>query len=238
LAYQAWFKPHLELLDSARAPTFPSAPAGRGIDSEPHRDDRPASRDPNARTPSRGLFVASGPEAPGLHLQVPNLHLNRCFACSSVSVWLADALIVPAAPANVQAATDVPDEVRALFDEAAKVVDASPPAAAALLRLALQKLLVVLGGSGKNLSLDVSSLGKKGLDTRIQRAMEGLRVIGGDAVPPGHIHIQDDRAVAMRLFQLVNLIVNTMITQPRLIDAVMSSANSLKEAALLRAQGE
>jgi hypothetical protein len=240
LAYQAWFKAHLELLDTARAPRFPDAALIKSIENDTgqSKEERAQSRDHYARVQSRALFISTSQSVDGLHLEIPNLHLNRCFGCSSVSVWIADALVAPAAAGSVQAAADVPEDVRVVFDEAAKVIDSSPAAAAALLRLALQKLLVALGGAGKSTSIDAAALSKKGLDLRIQRAMEGLRVIGGDAVQPGHISLQDDRTVALRLFQLINLIVNTMITQPRLIEAVLAGANSLKEAALLSAQGD
>jgi hypothetical protein len=240
LAYQAWFRIHLELLDANNAPGFPDTDTLQKLEADAtlREAEKASLREHYARIQSRALFISAGQAVDGLHLLLPNLNINRCFGCSNVSVWLADHLVEPRPRAELQAAPETPEDVGVAFDEAAKVVDASPPAAAALLRLAIQKLIMVLGGSGKNLSADVATLGKKGLDVRIQRALESLRVIGSDAAQPGHIDMRDDRASAMRLFQLVNLMVNTMITQPRLVDAVLSGADSLKRAALVRVHGE
>lgn len=58
----------------------------------------------------------------------------------------------------------------------------------------------------------------KGLDTRIKKALDVVRVVGNDAVHPGQIHLDDDKAVAANLFGLVNLIVETQITQTKHID--------------------
>ena len=56
-------------------------------------------------------------------------------------IWLDGKLIHPVRSPAPQAAGDMPPEVRAAYDEAAKVSAASPRAAAALLRLAFESLL-------------------------------------------------------------------------------------------------
>jgi hypothetical protein len=90
--------------------------------------------------------------------------------------------------------------------------------AAALLRLAIQKLCKHLGEKGKNIDNDIGALVEKGLDGRIQKALDIVRVIGNNAVHPGQIDLRDDRATAEELFDLVNLIAETMINQPKHIE--------------------
>jgi hypothetical protein len=114
----------------------------------------------------------------------------------------------------------MPGEVREIFEEAALIVDLSARGAAALLRLAIQTLMPHLGEKGKNLNKDIGSLVKKGLEVEIQQALDVVRVIGNNAVHPGVIDLKDDKATALRLFELVNIIVERRIATPKRIAAL------------------
>ncbi|MER9473535.1 DUF4145 domain-containing protein [Mesorhizobium sp. M0520] len=100
------------------------------------------------------------------------------------------------------------------------MINTSPRSAAALLRQAIQRLCRHVGGDGKNINDDIASLVKKVLDPRVQKALDVVRVIGNNAVHPGQIDLKDDRATAAKLFGLVNLIADIMVTQPKHIDAM------------------
>lgn len=112
----------------------------------------------------------------------------------------------------------MPPDVKADFLEANEIVDKSPRGAAALLRLCIEKLMVHLGEKGKNINANIASLVSKGLDPRIQKALDVVRVAGNDAVHPGQIDWQDDKTIANKLFGLVNLIVETQISQAKHIE--------------------
>jgi hypothetical protein len=103
----------------------------------------------------------------------------------------------------------MPDEIRADFNEAREICFLS------LLRLAVQKLCAVLGESGKDINADIASLMTKGLSVQIQQALDIVRVIGNEAVHPGHIDLKDDPKIAELLFDLLNLIVEEKISEPR-----------------------
>jgi len=62
------------------------------------------------------------------------------------------------------------------------------------------------------------------LDRRVNDFSVYLRVIGNNAVhPSGLIDIQDNIQIANSLFELLNMIVDVMISQPKKIDGLYGS---------------
>jgi hypothetical protein len=151
---------------------------------------------------------------------VQNLDLVRCTHCAQDSFWYRERMLYPPAGAAPMPNPDLPDEVRADYEEAREIVSRSPRGAAALLRLAIQKLCDHLGEQGKNLNVAIASLAEQGLSPKIQKALDVVRVIGNNAVHPGMIDLRDDVETAGQLFGLVNIIAEVMITQARHVDAM------------------
>jgi len=112
---------------------------------------------------------------------VDELSVSYCRRCDKYSVWFGNQMIHPLASTAPLPSTDMPDDVRLDYVEARDVVVRSPRSAAALLRLAVQKLTIDLGENGKNLNEDIGRLVKKGLPPRIQQALDAVRVIGNNA---------------------------------------------------------
>lgn len=119
---------------------------------------------------------------------------------------------------NVEMANaDLPDDIKNDYNEAKDIVIISPRGAAALLRLAVQKLCVHLGEKGKNINDDIESLVKKGLPKTMQQALDSVRVVGNNAVHPGTIDLNDKIEIAYALFGFVNVICEVLISQPKKI---------------------
>jgi hypothetical protein len=170
-----------------------------------------------AKIRSGNVFFEVG-EWESCNLRVFNLWLSRCFSCDEISVWVNERMLFPDHEYVLEPNVDLPDEIKRDFIEAAKILELSPRGSAALLRLCIQKLCKHLGKSGENVNRDIASLVKDGLDARIQKSLDIVRVVGNSAVHPGMIDLTDDRDTASKLFRLVNIIADVMITQPRHID--------------------
>jgi hypothetical protein len=158
-----------------------------------------------------------------------NVHFSSCYECKKIAVWIYNRLVWPTGNEAPDPNPDLPDDARSDYDEAGLVLNISPRSAAALLRQAVQRLCKFLGEPGKNIDSDIASLVAKGLDPRVQKALDVVRVIGNNAVHPGQIDLKDDRSTAENLFGLVNLIADIMITQPKHINEMF---NGLPEGAL------
>lgn len=148
---------------------------------------------------------------------------NRC-----VSLWLRSAtgMVSMIYPDNSVAPLpngDLPADATTLFNEARSVLQRSPRAAAALLRMCTEDLVNNLTPNARGTLDDrIGYLVKEeDLPQIIQRALDSLRVIGNDAVHvAGAIMDDDDQATAINLFELVNAIAHSMITQKNKINAI------------------
>lgn len=140
-----------------------------------------------------------------------------CDHCKRISIWVGDEMVYPETLLAPEPNSDLPESVLTTYLEAARVSDKSPRGAAALLRLSIQQICVELEEKGKNLNADIKNLVKKGLPVTVQKALDIVRVTGNNAVHPGQIDV-DDPIVANRLFGLVNIIADYMITMPNRIN--------------------
>lgn len=153
-------------------------------------------------------------------LMLANVTLSKCFNCSDISLWMADRMIYPSNGEAPPPNEDLPADIRADYLEASSILNLSPRGAAALVRLCIQKLCKHLGQPGDNINADIKALVAAGLDSRVQKALDAVRVIGNNAVHPGRMDLSDDRATAESLFRLLNLIAEKMISEPKHVDEV------------------
>ena len=149
--------------------------------------------------------------------EMTNVWVSLCYTCDAFAVWVEDKIVYPLKNFEVTAHEDMPGDVKDDFNEAASIVDQSPRGAAALLRLAIQKLMPHLDQKGKDLNADIGALVQKGLGPELAKAMDVLRVVGNNAVHPGQIDLKDDKAIAIKLFDLLNLVVERLISTPKKI---------------------
>lgn len=144
--------------------------------------------------------------------------LTKCQRCNEISVWINEKMIYPRIISVVDPNDDLSDDIKKDYIEAATILNDSPRASAALLRLALQKLCKELGEKGKDINEDIGSLVKKGLNSRVQKSLDSLRITGNSAVHPGEINLKEEPERVEKLFQLINFITDKMISEPKEID--------------------
>ena len=157
-----------------------------------------------------------------------------CHSCNFRSIWTFSSgehrmvypNVVQAEPAHPQ----MPDQIKEGYEEARQIASLSPRSAAALLRLCIEKLCLVLTEQDKGeINTMIATLVERGLSTKIQRALDTVRVIGNEAVHPGVLDLSDGDTFVIPLFRLINLIIEEQIALPGEIDALF---NMLPEAKL------
>ena len=145
--------------------------------------------------------------------------ISICEHCNGMAVWLGTSMIYPKKIIVEQPNKDLAEDIQQDYIEAANVLGDSPRSAAAILRLALQKLCKQLGEKGENINDDIRALVKKGLNPAIQKSLDALRITGNNAVHPGELDLTEDTERVIKLFGLINFIAEKMITEPKEIDS-------------------
>ncbi len=152
-----------------------------------------------------------------------------CEACGKEVIFIDGGMVWPATSTAPSANLDMPADVMADFDEARLIHQNSPRGAAALLRLALQKLMPQIGATKSSINDAIAELVAKGeIPQRVQQALDAVRVIGNEAVHPGELDLRDDAATVQAIFGLLNFIVEKTITEPKEIDHIYGGLPSAK----------
>lgn len=169
-----------------------------------------------------------------------------CMKCQKHSIWQIShgsvAMVYPRATGAPAPHAKMPAAVRADYEEAAAVLNASPMAAAGLLRLGIQRLCIELGLPGEHLNSDVRELVNRGLPTQVSQGLHALRVIGNKSVHPGQLSRDDVAEVALTLFKAINMIVEYLIALPEemadLFESLPEGAREDARAAIARAESK
>lgn len=166
-----------------------------------------------------------------------------CSHCNQLTYWISSSetsgkMVDPIIMAAPTPHEDLPAACRSDYEEARSVSPHSSRAAAALLRLCLQKLCVTLGESGKNINDDIGALVAKGLPVEIQQALDIVRVSGNNAVHPGEMSLEDNPEIVGTLFGMINLVVDNRISQPKRIAKLFGALPEGARAAIEKRDGK
>lgn len=146
--------------------------------------------------------------------------ISKCYQCYKPAYWVKGVLVYPRTSQVPPPNPDMPENVMEIYLEAREISPLSPRASAALLRLALEILLPQVGAKQDKIDKMIGQLVGEGIPKEVEKALDGVRVIGNEAVHPGTIDVEDNPDIAFALFKLLNFIVDRMITQKKDIEEI------------------
>lgn len=144
--------------------------------------------------------------------------ISKCEHCWEYIFWLSDNIIYPKKIIVPLPNNDLEEDIKEIYLEAANIFQDSVRASAALLRLALQKLCIQLWWKWKKIDEDIKYLVSQWLSSQIQKSLDILRITWNNAVHPWKINLEENSEIVLKLFYLINLIAEKMITEPKEID--------------------
>lgn len=146
-----------------------------------------------------------------------DLFISVCTECKLYTIWENTEMIFPFTNQLPESAEDMPPDVKGIYNEAAQVFPHSKRASAALLRLAIETLLVNhLGIKKDSINNMIRSLVAKGnVPEYIQQGLDSLRYYGNQGIHLSQIDLNDDEKKVMFLFSLINIIVRELITKEK-----------------------
>lgn len=159
---------------------------------------------------------------------------SKCHNCDKLWIWFTDStiryqwyydwddedfqMIYPKKISVPLPNEDLEDDIKNDYLEAANILNDSPRWAGALLRFALQNLMIQLWEEWKNINDDIWELVKKWLNPTIQKALDSVRIIWNEAVHPWELDLKDDVETVTKIFWLINVIANALISIPKQIE--------------------
>jgi hypothetical protein len=219
LVRQFWFSVHADPLKADEKPLVATEETVKAVTFGDAEEDE---RDRKLKWAER---MASG--RPFLEVQrqfrnrdVQNVSISYCFNCNEMCLWVCDQLVWPKRAGDPEPKLHASPEIRCDDEVASKPLEASPRGAAALLRLATDKVCKELGEWEQGPKPEIAPPLQEEIDARVQKVLDAMRIIESDATPPDQTSVGHDRATAETLSGLVNLMCEKMIMEPRHLQAV------------------
>ena len=157
------------------------------------------------------------PPPPAYRKTTLPLSLSVCTKCGRETLWMQDDILHPAGAQIEPPNSDLAEDAKKDYREAAAVLGNSPKAAAALLRCVAEKFCWQLGADKKkDLAFNIKDLAEKEkLPRQTKVLIETLRLTGNHASHPGFMDNKDNEGIAIALFGLCNDLVEACITHPK-----------------------
>lgn len=149
-----------------------------------------------------------------------------CGVCGKLILFVDGKLAWPELP-SIPPTEHMPDNVRIAYVEAQAVIGRSPQCACAMLRLALERLCVQLGGEGNSLRAKILSLN---LSPDMEKLCDACRIVGNDAVHEGMLFVKDTDTdeLAMTLSRFVNWITDRTIAAQVVAESILKTDKKKK----------
>ena len=166
------------------------------------------------------------------HRDIADFYVIRCVRCDDVTIWEGEKMIFPSNSNAPLPNSDMPKQIKEDYHEARDLVTRSPRSACVLLRLCVEQICNEKMPGRDDLNEKIRKMVEQGLDSRIEKAMDSVRVIGGQAVHPLEMDLKDDTHTATALFRIVNHISEWAYTREREIDSIYDGLPDSKKNAI------
>lgn len=160
----------------------------------------------------------------------------RCARCGEASVWRGEQMMYPHAGLAPLPHVDMPDDAKALYEEARSVLGVSRRAGTALARAALERLLRKLHPQtgNPNLATRIESIFPK-VPVPLGQMLTVIRVAGNASLhvadTPDDVQVlvldPEETEIVELMFDAINVLVEELITKPRQMEGYY---NKLPEA--------
>jgi hypothetical protein len=186
---------------------------------------QPAYSEKNFNCPNCGVLAFQNWDSTyrDTRASISNLHVASCQNCKRLSIWYEQKMVHPKKLTAPLAHEDMPNSVQVIYNEARNVAPDSARAAAALLRVALEKLTEELGETEGNLNTRIGNLKSKGLPQKVIQSLDVVRIFaneGGSHAGEIDLSGKDNEEIVIKLFKLINFIVEKTITENNEIEAM------------------
>ncbi len=178
---------------------------------------QPAFKESNFHCPNCGVlafqnwqFISHGNQ------YFNDLDVAFCQNCGEYNLWKNEKMIFPKKLTAPLPHEDMPESVKELYDEARNISNDSSRAAAALLRVSLEKLTEELGETEGTLNTRIGNLNKKGVPQKVIQSLDAVRIFaneGGSHAGEIDLSGEDNQEIVNSLFKLVNFIVEKTISE-------------------------
>lgn len=149
-----------------------------------------------------------------------DLDISICAKCEEYCIWNIEKkeMIRPNISNAPLPHEDMPDDVKEIYEEARQVSVFSARAAAALLRVGLEKITVYLWETEWNLNTRIWNLKKRWLPDNIIKSLDIVRITANEWWSHAweiDLTWADNQDIVNKLFFLVNFIVEKTISEPK-----------------------
>ncbi|MCU5128196.1 DUF4145 domain-containing protein [Bacillus cereus] len=156
--------------------------------------------------------------------------VSTCNQCDASTHWLKsmDGDELQVHPLNFsnypQPHEDMPDHIRKTFKEAGSVMHLSLGSSAALSRLTLENLLKHLGYDKGSLNDKIGKvIADEKVNSHVAKMLDIIRTYGNSGAHSGIINLDENPDVPKFLLDLINLVVEHMITLPNKVDTMFDA---------------
>ena len=148
--------------------------------------------------------------------EIKDISMLQCTACEKYIIFNRETQIYPII-ANIEDPNpDMPEDIKKDYDEARNIYNLSVRGSCALLRLALDKLLIYLDIKGKTLFNKINAYCDRfEPDETMKQALHSIRIVGNESVHPGTFNVEDNKDIALLLFEILNDIAYEHITKKK-----------------------